>query len=276
MSDNWNVYFTEVEGRPATIMVDLGLAPGGPQADRPFLFRLKLQVLKPTPDGFPSNEENATLHALEDKLESIVCKALDAVYVGRITCDGSRDFFYYHNAEARIPALMSELAALLKRRGFEADGGREDGWEGYFDFLYPSAIEYQVMMNESVLNNLMEHGDDLQTARPINHFVYFLTPAARDAFVRDAARKGYALERNLDATKDSPRPGALLVHTAPATHDVLREATIDLFQLAEKHDGEYDGFETVVVKPSTAKPKKPTSGKKASVKPIRKPLPRKK
>jgi hypothetical protein len=50
------------------------------------------------------------------------------------------------------------------------------------------------MQDRRVVETLERHGDDLTTVRRVDHWAYFRTAAARDAFVADAGEQGFRLD----------------------------------------------------------------------------------
>ncbi len=55
MSDNWEMYFTNVDDEPAAMLVDLGAAETAPDPERPMLLWACLYLQSPTEEGFASD-----------------------------------------------------------------------------------------------------------------------------------------------------------------------------------------------------------------------------
>ncbi|UUZ84776.1 DUF695 domain-containing protein [Paenibacillus sp. P26] len=113
MSDHWNTYFTYIDNKPASFMLDLEPWKDGANETLVHLYRLSVILNEPTEDGLTSNQEAEVLYGIEDSIHD----SLDNHYlfVGRITTDGRRDFFYYTDAEdgARLTSLAAAVLTKL-------------------------------------------------------------------------------------------------------------------------------------------------------------------
>src|SRR5436853_4829618 len=94
VSDNWDYYISTINDKLASGFVDLGISSEAPQEDR----RVRLAVLvnqkQSYDNGLPTKEEADALWELEDALVPAVSE-WGALFVGRISTDGRRDFFFY-------------------------------------------------------------------------------------------------------------------------------------------------------------------------------------
>ena len=100
MSDDWDFYFCNVDDRPASIFVDLGLAAEAPLPELPVVGYVRIHMRTPRDDGLSSQAEFEALTSVEHALETLQADGAVA-YVGRNTSDGYRDLlFYLRTAEA--------------------------------------------------------------------------------------------------------------------------------------------------------------------------------
>src|SRR5690606_18463753 len=95
MSVDWDFYLCRVDGDPASIFVDLGLARDAPVNDRPHMAYVRVYMQSPRPDGLSSQEEFDALVRLENSLTSALSADNATIYVGRNTSGGCRDFYFY-------------------------------------------------------------------------------------------------------------------------------------------------------------------------------------
>ena len=72
--------------------------------------------------------------------------------------------------------------------------------------------------------------------------------AARDRFVEAATTQGFALEGSTtkDEADDLPY-GAQVHHESSVEHEEIHARVMELCELAEAAEGDYDGWETMVV-----------------------------
>jgi hypothetical protein len=118
-------------------------------------------------------------------------------------------------------------------------------WSSYDEFLLPDRERRQWMQDRRIVETLESHGDELAPRR-VDHWAYFPAAPARDAFVADARRDGFALERASDDAGEELGFGAQVFRDDSVELDDVHEVVMTLFELAERHGGDYDGWETAV------------------------------
>lgn len=258
MAEAWEFYFCSIQGRPASVMVDLGLAGAAPDAERPFLLCVRVPMRAPRPDGLSSAEEAPALRAFEDELDAAFAEICGAAQVGRLTWSGTREFFYYGRTEEGVEQALK--AAVRGAPGYESLQWRtqeDPGWSHYQEFLYPDPDDMSWILDRRVVDQLREHGDQLDKPRPVDHYAYFDDPAARDAFLGAAAAQGFAGEisdRESGEGAGAPeeggegRFGAHLCRVDPAEMGHIHEVACSLRELAAEHGGRYDGWGCPVVR----------------------------
>jgi hypothetical protein len=246
MTDNWDFYFLRVDDKPASTFVDLGAIDYAPVASLPFMAYIGLTMNAPRADGLSSQAEFDTLAAIEDALKGqLVGEGTD--YVGRCTTNGCRDFFFYvaqpENWAPRVAACM----AAFPQYKYEAESREEPDWSSYLEYLYPSPADRQTISNRRVCDALEENGDALTQPREIDHWAYFPDAAARDAYVAEAAGHGFEVRVLSEPDKDAGYGAQLWRVDVPSAREI-DDVTLALFNIAEKHGGDYDGWECVVVR----------------------------
>jgi regulator of RNase E activity RraB len=101
--------------------------------------------------------------------------------------------------------------------------------------------------NMDVLNVLEEHGDTLKPVRDVHHWIYFKTNNDRRLFAEEALQLGYTVEnQSEDLTQEFPL-GIQITRDQSVTPDEIDEAVLQIFRLAKKLNGQYDGWETQVI-----------------------------
>lgn len=249
MSDRWDFYLCRVNDELASISLNLGLRPDLPQAERPHLLWLWLDLRAPRPDGLSSKEEADTLWAIEDALTPPLLKTCNAILAGRITTCGRREYYFYAPNAERFAEVVAE--ALKKFPDYTSEtGAKEDpDWDQYLNVLYPGPRDIQRMKNRGVVEQLVKHGDTLQHPRDVQHWIYFRTPENRQAFSERVVAKGFRTLTAAPPKPDVERPHSLSVVRADRVDlNSINPVVLDLFELANEMDADYDGWETAVVK----------------------------
>jgi uncharacterized protein (TIGR01619 family) len=247
MSEEWGVFFRETDGNPASFFVDLGIRDTVPVAELPERVQLRLRMLDPDSNGFPTSQEFERLNAIDELLDVAVDRP-DATFAGRVSSDGRREYFYYTSDGKQLTNAIQKALAKFPQYEWETDVNPDPEWSAYTEFLYPSPRELQTIQNNSVLMNLQEHGDDPSIPRDVDHWVYFATSAARDEFATRAGAEGFLVREQHD-DGDADEPYCLhLCKRQSIEYPTINEATLTLFDLAEEFGGRYDGWETSVEK----------------------------
>lgn len=237
MSENWNFYPLLVDGKPASIFVDLGIARAVPAAEFPNMAYLRVRMNQPREDGLSSQQEYDTLIALEKDVTETVESGGRSLYVGRKTSSGNRDFYFYTNdrdIEANLSKAMGNWPAFKFQTGARAD----NEWSTYWEFLYPSPEDLQKIGNRDVIDQLLENGDQIDRPRKIDHFAAFKTSADRDQFARHILAQGYSVSQ----TEDDNDKEYWIEFDRTDSPDQIDDITIDLYRNAKAHNGDYDGW----------------------------------
>lgn len=249
MAENWDSYICNVNGELASIFVDLSLRQKAPDSTRPCLLFVWVKMHSPRPDGLSSQEEADVLWRLGSSLQTSLGKHLDAVFVGRVTTQGRREFYFY------VPQVpLDSIAidqALRSFSGYEYEiGTQEDSlWHQYLSVLYPSKEELQKIKNRQVLEVLQKNGDQLDQPREVSHWIYFRREADRDAFSHEMQELRYQI---IPCKPDPQLPypyGVQIRRVDRVDEESINDTVVETFRFAQASDGDYDGWETEVVRP---------------------------
>jgi uncharacterized protein (TIGR01619 family) len=240
MDGNWEFYPVKVEGQPASIFLDLALAGDAPIPEFPQVAFVRLFMCAPRADGMASQEEFEALVAIEDALIPRVIGEGQAIFAGRNTGSGKRDFFFYLNDSARFEREVISAMVGFEAYRFEM-GHRDDAqWSVYFDFLFPMPVDMQRILNRQVCDRLREHGDDLAAGRPVDHAAIFTDGIAAATFVEQVKEQGFTVNQAGEEADEHERHVVLFVRDdAPAQIDLV---VLPLFESVTTLGGVYDGW----------------------------------
>jgi uncharacterized protein (TIGR01619 family) len=248
MADNWDFFLCRVNDKPASIMVNLALVDEAPIERLPYMAYVEVRLKSPDPNGLSSGKESTMLASIEDSLAANLSDEETAMYVGRNTSDGRRDFFFYIAHPTAWENRVRQAMQSFQDYDFAAGVRNEATWQTYFEFLYPSEIDRLCIENRRVCQTLKQNGDALTQEREIDHFAQFPDAASRSRFVDEALKLGFAAR----ATTDPETPdGGFSIHLVRA--DIPDYANIDaitepLFGLAKEFGGSYDGWGCPIVR----------------------------
>ena len=102
--------------------------------------------------------------------------------------------------------------------------------------------------NQRVADALIESGDGLADDRPIQHWAYFPTEESRAHFIALIAQRFSGIDAHRNPMSEGKEHAVTFWHTGVPDSDSMTEITSMLSLAAESCGGEYDGWETAVVR----------------------------
>jgi uncharacterized protein (TIGR01619 family) len=246
MTDKWDFYFCQVENKPASIYVDLGLIDHAPIDNLNYMAYVSVKMNSPREDGLSSQDEYDSLINIEDTLTQALVSN-ETVYVGCSTSDNNRDFFFYVADPNDWRKRVSESMALFYKYKYFSDTQEDKGWSTFLTYLYPDDRTLQSISSRRVCESLEADGDKLILPREIDHWVYFDDLRSRNTFVEDAKKLDYKVRIVRSPDKDFSQFLAQLWRNDVPSYRNIDNATLPLYDLAIKHQGDYDGWECEVL-----------------------------
>lgn len=245
MSDKWDYYPCSMGEDAASIFVDLGIRDEIKNAPA-FLARLQLHYNKLHENGLPVAEEFEPAKKAEDELSSF-SESAGGWYVGRVTVGGCRYFYVYSNGSEESWEKFSD--ELSKSSGYKIEVSFRDDpeHEAYWNELYPTEDDWQVIKDLRVIEQLKEHGDDGSASRLIDHWSYFPDQISPAPFISWATGQGFTHDLKHSGSCDDGRYCVRLSHNGTTKLADITHRTIALRRKASELGGDYDGWETPVL-----------------------------
>jgi hypothetical protein len=250
MAGQWDFYQCRLNGKPASVYLDMGLKKQAPDAKRHALLVVRVFLREPNPgNGMSTDAEYDVLVAMEDQLVQSFKEDFGAVYAGRITTDGRREFFFYSAGAGDVASSARAALSRYAHYRIEAWGQADPLWKHYLEVLYPAGQSLRWIKDKAVIEALEARGDQGAVVRPIIHFSYFPSAGERAVFTGSVENAGFVVNRLSDTGRAADeRPyGVVYSLSQAATLAVVSETTGLLTQLSEKNGGTYDGWECEVV-----------------------------
>ena len=248
--DDWDFFLCERDGSTASILVNLGLRALAPDAGRPWRLMVQLKMRDPSPNGLSNADERRTLDRIDDGLGKSVPAVCNALFVGRMIQSGHWKFTYYAPSAAQFEGTVDHTMREFPDYTYSCAADRDPQWTHYFRALLPTGREAQQVLNRRVLENLQRAGDDLTAPREVSHFIYFQTPFERDRFLESIRTEGFDPVES-ETTDDNVRERrycVVLRREDFVDFPSIQKTVLYLFDRASGFDGEYDGWETQVIK----------------------------
>jgi hypothetical protein len=109
------------------------------------------------------------------------------------------------------------------------------------------ARDFERSKNERIADALIEHGDALAEARPVQHWAYFPTEEARAQFIAIIERRFSSINSHMNPMSRGKEHAVTFWHTGVPDSGSMTEIT-GMLSLAAKSCGAYDGWETQVIR----------------------------
>jgi regulator of RNase E activity RraB len=169
--------------------------------------------------------------------------------VGRLTCAGKRDFYFYSKDDKFGWDDLSDFFNMYPSYKFAVGAREEKNWSTYDDFLYPSSPEeYQYILNQQIVGKLSAEGDSLLDPRNVDHWIYFDEKAKADLFQQEIIAEGFSVEKSEIANEESGKVRLVASRIDRVDFPNINDVVQYLIAVAKKFEGQYDGWETKVLK----------------------------
>jgi len=248
MQEYWELYMKSLEGKAALVQFNAGISMEIEELEytHQTVGFVKAKLKEPNEKGFLSENEEPEILFMEDKLESSMLKFRIGKYVGRIVSDGYVTFLYYLQFSYNWADFIEY--ALNEHTSYEISNGHshDADWNYYKNLLYPTSKEWQIIQNHKVCDNLKEQGDSLQVPRAIEHKVYYKNEETKESLIQALEKEGFKIKKEIE-NEEGVKGLDFYRLDKPFYHDI-DDLTLNLIEITELYDAQYDGWETSVVK----------------------------
>lgn len=169
--DGFGYYLCSINDLSASVWVDLQITRHLSLERYPHFHAIRVEFDSVNENGFATPGENKVLDQLEDLLAEHVTIAVKGKYVGNVSTNGYRDFYFY----GQVASLPEESQNLILEKfpdyGYNSWTKKEPGWDTYFECLYPNEMACQyIVLDQSfaVINNV-----NLRESVSVRYFFYF-------------------------------------------------------------------------------------------------------
>lgn len=247
MSDHWEFFPCAMGEHQASIFYDHGIKDDIDNLPYQFVLRVRVKIKSPNEQGLTTNEEFDEISNLEDLLSDELEK-VDCIAVGRVTVDGYRYFVFYTNTEeAKLRDIIDQVADKTQYEMgllYKSDPEKSEYWEN----LFPTRDDMQVIQDMRVLDALTEAGDSLEIPRRIDHWAYFKSENDINQFSQWLVQEGFTIQDTNPPDDEVEDYSIQFYSTAKPSLREITSITLSLNAKAEELAGEYSGWETSVEK----------------------------
>src|SRR5215831_4763650 len=242
MADAWHTFPAQMGEHRAFITFNEAYAREADSDSRDVLLRVRAEIKRPNATGMPTDEEFPNLAALDEKLKNQFGPGSGS-YVGKVTVNGRRHFFFYvtcseETASQAIERISKETTYNLAY-SYEKDAAKE----GYWRDLYPTPDDWQMIRDLQVLDALREQGDNAEKSREVTHWAYFRDSSAARLFSDWAVAAGYAVPER-QSSEGGGESKMRFIHRGTMVLEDITHHSITISRKVRELGGEYDGWET--------------------------------
>ena len=249
---DWNVYRSWLDDDPAVFRLNLALDKVAPIEDFSYCVRITLELKNPDERGFSTDEERPTIYAIEDKILRPLESDKD-ILVAVLTVRGEVTWYFYSQAPEHLQERLSASWDSEFGYSYQVECSEDKQWNFFLKGLYPNIYEKQTIYNREILSACEKHGDQVEVPRPIEHWLYFDTEQDMLNAIEKAAALGFTVIDSEkveveEEAKDLEDLGYRLILSKENTPVQIDGDTWDLIDIALDTHGNYDGWETILVK----------------------------
>jgi hypothetical protein len=244
---DFDVYFTLVDGAPASFMVDLAAGPNAPVESHGMRLQVRVNLKFPREDGLRDGVELEPLGDLEDLLAEWLEQNYDAIYVGHLICEGAMHVVAY-----APPDRVGDPVDLLD--GFDP-GDYELGWLVEADaewgmlleFMYPDIYAMQTIQNRRLMEVRAEHGDDPSLVHSVDHAATFETRERAEAAAETLRQAGFTID-GLARSEEGEGWTLAFQRDEQLDGEGPDGFCVEILDLLEPHEGDYSGWGAAILR----------------------------
>lgn len=244
---DWENYVTSVGGKPISVNVDLALGQVAPIKENPFVVILRLKLRAPSTNGLPGVEEMKELDKLESRLVELLARQVGAMFAGRFTQRGIREFYFYSPDTLGYQNAINQSLFSLNEGEWLCQAKRDEKWENYFTVLYPSTLDLLKIESRKKLE-LMGVGEGIVLRNvEVEHYFEFENVDNRTKFLSAPENTGFKIVE-MPALPDKSKGKFVLVLRRKEDPDFswIERRIVSLFILSQKNGGSYKGWSEIV------------------------------
>ncbi len=249
MQEYWESYVKVVDGHKAMVSFNAGVSDIVPDTEYMYVAFVKVKLNNPKEDGLVTEEESNDVGFIEDRLEMESLRYRCGKYIGRIISQGEVSFIYYLKMDFEWKDTVQSAMSYFKEYTHELGSRTDMEWEVYQKLLFPSIKEWQIIANHHSCNQLEKEGDNLKIDRAIEHKAYFNSEEDRQKFILLIEEEDFINQRDMEV----PFNNKIMYGVQFYRWDIpfyynIDELTIKLIDISDSCNGNYDGWESSLVK----------------------------
>lgn len=240
--DQWHSYVRERDGAVSVVLYRPDLM-NFPLFKLGWTVEMSLTLQSQTENGLADRAESERLALIDTALDELEISD-NVALIGRQTTKGKRIFYFFAPSDA---ALVAKIFPKLQELGYSRPETLVKlARESYNSDLLPTPFEERNMWDDLVLSKLEDQGDIPERARLVDHWAVFFEVTDAVAFTKVLEKNGFHI---VDVGPGPRDPTMIVVHSShigSMEPSDIKSKTRLQFEIAQKFNGYYDGWETQV------------------------------
>ncbi|RAJ04042.1 regulator of ribonuclease activity B [Chitinophaga skermanii] len=247
----WDNYIARLSKGVGSVNYNASIKEKAPNPRLPFLVITGVTLKSNDGRNLPDADELNYLYVMSDTVFGTIKKHTKmSAYVGSLAYNKERyDYFYVSDTLFLKDRLEETYHNNYKYYKSHIKVKRDEEWNGYFTFLYPSAEVLEFKQNHEIITKLLQAGDNLDKPRSVNHFFSFKEITDREYFEKVIEAQQFKIVTKMFNRDDLEYPFRLCVSREDRVdEDTMNGITVQLRKLATRNGGRYDFWQTQVTK----------------------------
>ena len=139
---DWENYIVPLNSKPVSINVDLGLKTIAPIKEDSMVIIVRVRLNQLDQQGMPKAEDAENLLNIEDRLVELLARQSGALFAGRFTQRGIREFYFYAPDTSGYRKALNQALQPYGAYQWLAQAKTDKSWSHYFEVLYPSELDF--------------------------------------------------------------------------------------------------------------------------------------
>ncbi|WP_298894578.1 DUF695 domain-containing protein [uncultured Psychroserpens sp.] len=248
--ENWESYIASYEeNKPGSTTVRMDIFDQTPLPEYPYVLVTGITYESKREDGFPEDETFRLLHKIGDELITLINENSEHICVGSFMFNYERlEYFYLKSSNGIENKLKEFYTSNYPNYDYYINLKEDKNWTYYREFLYPNEEIIEYLGDQSVVETLIEAGDNLSKARRVDHWAYFDDESKMESFKKEIKKLKFKVENSTKIENESKPYVIRFYRTDKVDLNSIYTITSSLRKLAISYDGDYDGWETSVEK----------------------------
>lgn len=244
-TEQWDTYMARLGGKPASVLVDMGAMSNAPENLLPYLVVTGPKTKhcnKKT--GLPETAEIEKMEQVLEVTTAFLTGVTARKLTGTLTYNCERlNYYYVQDTFAVRNALVRMYTKNYPGYEYTIKIKHEPQWLTYRTFLYPDSVAAAWMSDNKQLTAMLQGGDNLSQPRDVIHTLYFTSDTGRTAFIRQAEKMGYTLEKTFDAGTVALPYELTIKRNATVKMENITAMEAELKEAAKTYNGYYKKWE---------------------------------